>query len=163
MLWNVSEAAGAYEKAYPYFNKLVRSLNIDSSVILIYFEIFKDLVRNRNIHNQIMPRSECVYVCVCVVVVQSLSCAQLCNPWTAACWASLSTISQSLLRLMSIELVMSSNHLIFCCPLLLLPLIFPSIRGFPMSRPFASGGQSVGASVSASVLPMNIQGWFPLG
>ena len=65
----MSEAAGAYEKAYPYFNKLVRSLNIDSSVILIYFKIFKDLVRNRNIHNQIMPRSECVYVCVCVCVL----------------------------------------------------------------------------------------------
>ena len=101
-------------------------------------------------------------MCVCVVV-QSLSCVQLCNPWTAACRASLSTISPSLLRLMSIELVMLSNHLIFCCPLLLLPLIFPSIRGFPMSRPFASGGQSVGASASASVLPMNIQGWFLLG
>ena len=101
-------------------------------------------------------------MCVCVVV-QSLSCVQLCNPWIAACRASLSTISPSLLRLMSIELVMLSNHLIFCCPLLLLPLIFPSIRGFPMSRPFASGGQSVGASASASVLPMNIQGWFLLG
>ena len=54
-----------------------------------------------------------------------------CNPWTAACWASLSfTISQSLLRLMSTQSVMSSNHLIFCCPLLLLPSIFPSIRVF---------------------------------
>ena len=62
MLCNVSEAAGADEKAYPYFNEPVRSLNIDSSVILIYIRIFKDLVRNRNIHNQIMPRSECVYV-----------------------------------------------------------------------------------------------------
>ena len=104
-----------------------------------------------------------VFVCVCVVV-QSLSCVKLCNPWTAASRASLSfIISQSLLRLMSIESVMSLNHLIFCCPLLLLPSLFPSIRGFPMSTPFASGGQSVGASASASGLPMNIQGWFPLG
>ena len=51
--------------------------------------------------------------------------------WTAACQASLSiTNSWSLLKLMSIELVMPSNHLIFCCPLLLLPSVFPSIRVF---------------------------------
>ena len=51
--------------------------------------------------------------------------------WTAACQASLSfTISQSLLKLMSTELVMLANHLILCCPLLLLPSIFPSIRVF---------------------------------
>ena len=55
----------------------------------------------------------------------------LCNPWTAACQASLSiTNSRSLLKLMSIESVMPSNHLILCCPLLLLPSIFPSIRVF---------------------------------
>ena len=66
------------------------------------------------------------------VVVQSLSCVQLfVTPWTAACQASLSiTISQSLLKLMSIESVMPSNHLILCHPLLLLPSIFPSIRVF---------------------------------
>ena len=63
---------------------------------------------------------------------------------------------------MSIELVMLSNHLILCRPLLL-PSTFPSIRGFPMSQLFESGGQSIRASASASVLPMNIQGWFPLG
>ena len=63
--------------------------------------------------------------------VQSLSCVRLCNPWTAAHQASLSiTISRSLLKLMSIELVMPSNHLILCCPLFLLPSIFPSIRVF---------------------------------
>ena len=56
-----------------------------------------------------------------------------------------------------------SNHLILCCPLLLLPSIFPSIRGFPMSQFFASGRQSIGVSASASVLPINIQDWFPLG
>ena len=65
-------------------------------------------------------------------VVHSLSCVQLfATPWTAACQASLSfTISWSLLRLMSIESVMPSNHLILCHPLLLLPSIFPSIRVF---------------------------------
>ena len=71
--------------------------------------------------------------------------------------ASLSfTNSQSLLKLMSIVSVMPSNHLILCCPLLLLPSIFPS-RSFQMSHFFASGGQSIGVSASASVLPMNIQ------
>ena len=66
------------------------------------------------------------------VVVQSLNCVQLfVTPWTAAHQASLSfTISLSLLKLMSIELVMPSNYLILCCPLLLLPSIFPSIRVF---------------------------------
>ena len=66
------------------------------------------------------------------VVVQLLSCVQLfAAPWTAACQASLSiTSSQSLLKLISIESVMPSNHLILCHPLLLLPSIFPSIRVF---------------------------------
>ena len=73
------------------------------------------------------------------------------------------TISQSLLKLMSIELVMPSNHLILCHPLLLLPSIFPSIRVFPMSQFFPSGGENTGVSASASVLPMNIQGSFPSG
>ena len=65
--------------------------------------------------------------------VQSLNRVQLfATPWTAACQASLSiTNSQSLLKLMSNESVMSSNHLILCHPLLLLPSIFPSIRVFP--------------------------------
>ena len=88
----------------------------------------------------------------------------LCYPWAAALQASLSiTNSQGLLKLMSIESVMPSNHLILCHPLLLLPSIFPSIRVFLMSWLLASGGQSIGASASASVLPVNIQGWFPLG
>ena len=74
-------------------------------------------------------------------------------PWTAARRASLSiTSSWSLFKLMSIELVMPSNHLILCRPLLLLPEIFPSMRDFSNE----SGGQNVGAA--ASVLPMNIQG-----
>ena len=67
------------------------------------------------------------------VVVHLLSRVRLfATPWTAARQASLSfTISQSLLRLVSIESVMPSNHLILCCPLLLLPSIFPSKRVFP--------------------------------
>ena len=84
---------------------------------------------------------------------------------TAARQASLSvTSSWSLLRRMSIELVMPSNHLILCCPHLLLLSVFPSIRiFFPVSQFFSSGDQSIGASASASVPPMNIQDWFPLG
>ena len=64
---------------------------------------------------------------------------------------------------MSTKSVMPSNHLTLCRPLLLLPSIFPRSGSFPMSQLFASGGQSIGASASAWVLPMNIQDWFPLG
>ena len=59
--------------------------------------------------------------------------------------------------------MMPSNHLILCCPLLLLPSIFPSIRVFSNEWLFASGGLSTGASASASVLPMNILDWLRLG
>ena len=86
------------------------------------------------------------------------------TPWTATWSASLSiTNSWSLLKLRSIQLVMPSNHLILCDPLLLLPSVFPSKRVFSMSQFSASGGQSTGVSASASVLPMNTQNWFPLG
>ena len=92
------------------------------------------------------------------------SSVQFGTPRTAACHASLSiTNSQSLAKLLSIELVMLSNHLIFCHPLLLPPSIIPSLRGFSIIQLFASGGQSIGVSASASVLPMNIQSWCPLG
>ena len=66
------------------------------------------------------------------VVMQSLSCVQLfASPWTTACQTPLSsTISQSLLKFTFIESVMLFNHHILCCPLLLLPLVFPSIRVF---------------------------------
>ena len=71
------------------------------------------------------------------------------TPWTAAHQASLSiTNSPSLLKLMSIELVMPSSHLIFCCPLPLPPTIFPSIRVFS-NKFFVSGGQNIGVSASA--------------
>ena len=98
------------------------------------------------------------------IIVQSLSHAWLfATPWTVAHQACLSfTISQSLLKLMSIELMVPSNDLVLCWSLLLLSSIFSSISGsFPMSQLFASGGSSIGAS--ASVLPVNIQGWCPLG
>ena len=97
------------------------------------------------------------------VVVQLLS-QLFATPWTAASQSSLSfTIFQSLLKFMSTEPVMPSNHLILWHHLLLPSLSFPASGSFPMSQFFASGGQSIGASTSASVLPMNIQDWFPLG
>jgi len=58
---------------------------------------------------------------------------------------------------------MPSNHLILCCLLLLLPSVFLSIKVFPNESLFTSGGQSISASVSASVPSMNIQDWFPVG
>ena len=77
------------------------------------------------------------------------------------CQASLSfTISLSLLKHMSIDLVMPSNYLI---PFFPCPKSLPAWGSFPMSQLFVSGGQSIGASASAPALPMNIHGWFPLG
>ena len=86
------------------------------------------------------------------------------NPIKAMCQTSLSiTNSWTLLKLMPIESVMPSNHLFLNRPLLPVPSVLPSIRVFPMSPFFASGGQSIGASVSLSVLSKIIQDWFPLG
>ena len=79
--------------------------------------------------------------------------------WTATHQASLSvTNSRSGLKLMSIESVKPSNNLILCCPLLLVPSIFPAPGSFQMSQFFASGGQSIGVSASASVLPIEYSG-----
>ena len=81
-------------------------------------------------------------------------------PWIVACQASPSlTISWSLSKVMFIASVMLSSHLILCCPLLLLPSIFPASGTFPVSQLFASGDQNTGASASTSALPVNIQGW----
>ena len=93
--------------------------------------------------------------------VQSLSRVRLfVTPWTAACQASLSiTNSQNLLKLVSIELVIPSNHLILCHPFPSHLQSFPTSGSFQMSQFFASGGQSIGVSALASVLPMNIQDW----
>ena len=94
---------------------------------------------------------------ICSVVSHSAA-------WTAAHQASLSiTNSGNLLKFVSVKSrLIPSNHLILCRPLLLLPSVFPASGSFPMSQLFTLGGQSIGVSASASVLPMNIQGWFPL-
>ena len=86
------------------------------------------------------------------------------TPWTAAHQASLSsTNSLGLLKLLSIESAMPSNRLILCHALLLLPSIFPSIRVFSNESVLWIRWPNIGVSASTSVLPMNIQDWFPLG
>ena len=101
-----------------------------------------------------------------VIIVLSLSCVQLfAILQTAAHQAPLSfVISWSLLRFTSIGSVMllKSNHLILCCPFSSCPQSSPASGSFQLSQFFTSGGQSIGVSASASVLPTNIQGSFSL-
>ena len=101
-----------------------------------------------------------------IVVILSLSHVRvLVTPWTAAHQASLYiTNSWSLLKLMSIESVMPPNHLISSSvvPFFSSLQSFPASGSFPVSQFFVSGGQSIGVSASALLLPMNIQDWFPL-
>ena len=99
------------------------------------------------------------------VVIQSLSNIWLfVTPWNAVHQASLSTTnSQSLLKLMSIESVMPSTILSSVPSFSSCLHSFPSSESFQTSQLFTSDGQSIGVSTSASVLPMNIQDWFPLG
>ena len=100
-----------------------------------------------------------------IVAVQSLSHVWLfATLWTVACQASLSfTVSQSWLKLISVESVIPSNHLSSVIPFSSCLQSFPASGSFPVSQFLASGGQSIGASASTSVPPMNIQDWFPLG
>ena len=94
---------------------------------------------------------------------ESKSCLILCHPMDCSMPGFLvPQLSWSLLNIMSIESVMLANHLILCLTLLLI-LSIPGLGSFPMSWLFASGGQRIEASASASVLPKHIQGWFPLG
>ena len=113
-----------------------------------------------------MPKDEKMKKCSMYInrifsSVQSLSRVQLfATPWIPVHQASLSiTNSLSSLKLTSIESVMPSSHPI---PFSSCPQSVPASESFPMSQLFASSGQSTGAPTSASVLPMNIQGWFPL-
>ena len=100
-----------------------------------------------------------------LIVVQSPSHVQLSvTPWTATCQTSLSfTVSWSLPRFITNESVMLSNCLVLCCPFSFCLQSFPASGSFPVNWLFASGGQSSGALTSASVFPINIQGWFRFG
>ena len=141
-------------------------LHLHSEYFISYFEYL--------IHIYVCVHM-CVHMCVwyvgfisyCQIFLLSdlllFSCSHvwlLVTPWTAAHQAPLSfTISQSLLKLMSIEWcypTISSIVVPFSCL-----QSFPASGSFLMSQPFASGGQSIGASASALVLLMNIQDWFP--
>ena len=85
------------------------------------------------------------------------------TPWTAAHQSFLSPSSQSLFKLLSIESMMPSNLLILCHPFSSCLQPFSAPGSFPISQFFTSGGQRIGASASASVLPVNIQDQSPLG
>ena len=102
-----------------------------------------------------------LWECVWFSSVQSFSCVRLfMTPWAAERQASLSiTNSGSLPKLMSIESVMASSHLILCHPLLL-PPILPASESFPMSQLLEWGGQSTGVSALASVFQKKSQGWY---
>ena len=119
--------------------------------------VLRKIVRNISSQFTFSKRSWSLLPLVQFSSVQSLSRVRVfATPWIAAGQASLSiTNSRSLLKLMPIESVMPSSHLILCRPLLLLPQSLPASGSFPMSQLFAWGGQSTGVSASASVLPMN--------
>ena len=108
-----------------------------------------------------------LHICIYKYIssVQSLTCVCLfATSWTAARQASLSiTNSRSLLKLMSIKLVISSNHLILCRLLLLLPSIFPSIRVFFNESVLRNRWPKYWSFSFRSVLPINSRDWFPLG
>ena len=120
-------------------------------VVNSYSEILLSLKKKEILNSEI-------HSTIFVAAVQSLSHVRLfATPWTAACQASLSfTLSQSTLKLMSIESVMPSNHLILCHPFPSCLQSLPASGSLLMSQLFASLGQSTRALASASVLPMNI-------
>ena len=101
-------------------------------------------------------------LCGCCSVAES--CSTLCDPKDSSTpGLPVLRYLQSLLRFMSMKLVTLSNHLTLCLPLLLLPSIFPSIRVFSSELTLHIRWPKWPSSASASVLPVNIQGWFPLG
>ena len=155
----------------PLEDNLQTHCNADLSVLQELILLFCSLFLSRFFLPSKIPSSyswwynDCsffIILCCCCSVTQLY--LTLCNP--TGCSKPGSSVLHYLLKFTQIHVywvVMLSNHLSLCCPFLLLPSVFPSIRVFSVSRLFASGGQSIGASASASILPTNIQGWFPLG
>ena len=129
------------------------------SFILILFWI---MIVNKSANNLLNILSGCI--CLTILLFNcSVRSYSFVTPWIAAHQCSLLfTISWSLIKLLSIESVMPSNHLILCCPLLLLPSVFPGTRVFTNESVLCTVAKVLRASASASVLPMNIQDWFPL-
>ena len=97
--------------------------------------------------------------CCCSVAE---SCLTICDPWTATCQAPVFHYLPEFAQIHVHWIGMLSNHLIPCSPFSFWLQFFPTSGSFPVSRLFASGGQSTRASASASVLPMNFQDWSPL-
>ena len=140
---------------------LFLKLNFPSSLLLFSKTLFCDGLKNKVwLSTQVLWHA----LFWATSSVQLLSCVRLFaihGPWHSRLPCPFN--SQTLLNLISIELVMPSNHLILCCPLLLRPSIFPSIRVFSNESVLHIRWPSIGASALASVLPVNIQAWFPLG
>ena len=110
----------------------------------------------RSVCSRTPPPQPTLPLVYCYYSVTKL-CPILCKPWTAALQLLCPSLSPSLLKFMSVGSVMLNSFTLWC-PLILFPSTFPSIRVFPMSQSFASGRQSIGASASAPVFPVNIQG-----
>ena len=110
--------------------------------------------------SSVLPPIHCCYCC-CSVAKSRLILRDPMDCSTPG--SSVPHFSKRLLKLVSIESVMLSKSVIFCCPLLLFLPSFPASGSFPMNRLFPSDGQSIGVSATASVLPMIIQDSFPLG
>ena len=128
----------------------------------LFLRFLTDWMRPTNIMEYKLIYSKATIEMLLLLFSHSIS-PLFANAWTPAHQASLSfTISQSFLKLMSFESVIPSNNLDLCHPISYYLQSFPASGSFPVSSFFASGGQNIGDSVSASVLPMNIQNWFPL-
>ena len=146
------------------FHFLRVCINSEKKLIEISTEC-KLFIISSNIFTIVSPSSLSVIPAVQFSSAQSLICVRVfATPWTAALQALLSiTSSWSLPKLIFIESVMPSNHLILCRPLLLSPSIFPGISVFSKESALASCGQSIGVSASTSVLPLSVQDWSPSG
>ena len=138
----------------------MRTFKLSATTSLEPTLFYRYIVSDQNIF-----REQIVFVSVQFSSVQLLSPVRLfVTPWTAARQVSLSiTNSWSLPKPMPSKSVMPFSHLIFCRPFSSCPQSLPASGSFPMSQLFTSGGQSIGVSASASVLPMNTQDWSPLG
>ena len=145
------------EKNWYLYHKIFQSMDIAYLIILIFFDfVLPTFCRFQHINSihVLLNLHVFLFICCCSI---AKSCLTLCDPLNCSTPDFLSfTISQSLFKLMSIESVMPFNHLILYHPFLLLPSIFPSIRVFSSESALHIRWQNIGASVSASVLPMNI-------
>ena len=152
----------------PYFSSSMTILWVLKQLCLLGYNMYKYIYIYRHtvlLHYLQGIGSRTLLPSVQFSSVQSHSCVQLfATPWTAACQASLSiTNSRSLLKLMSIESVIPSSHLILCHPLLLLLPIPPSIRVFSNESTLHMRWPKYWSFNFSIILPMNTQDWFTLG